>query len=102
MNLKMQDFFRKWYEADPTVNANGAFVDQSEIEIMTRLNAELREDLDDAALKIRFQQNVSLIRELMYEITQRVQQTQPDVSIDIPDRPMTEHHLEHVFELLNI
>ena len=102
MNLKMQDFFRKWYDADPTVNANGAFVDQSQIEIMTRLNAELREELDDAALKVRFQENVDLIRELMYEITQRVQQTQPEVSIDIPARGETEHHLEHVFELLSI
>ena len=102
MNLKMQDFFRKWYEADPTVNANGAFVDQSQIEIMTRLNAELRENLDDAALKVRFQDNVDLIRELMYEITERVQQTQPQVKIDIPARAESEHHLEHVFELLNI
>ena len=69
---------------------------------MTRLNAELRENLDDAALKVRFQDNVDLIRELMYEITERVQQTQPQVKIDIPARAESEHHLEHVFELLNI
>ena len=102
MNLKMQDFFRKWYQADPTVNANGAFVDQSQIEIMTRLNAELREELDDAALKVRFQDNVSLIRDLMYEITSRVLQTQPQIESDIPARSANENHLEDVFELLNI
>ncbi len=75
MNLKMQEFFRSWYAADPTVNAEAAFVDQSQIEIMTRLNAELKEKLDDAALKTRFEANVNLIRDLMYEITDRVQRS---------------------------
>ena len=102
MNLKMQEFFRSWYEADPTVNANGAFVDQSQIEIMTRLNAELKEKLDDAALKVRFNENVNLIRDLMYEITDRVQRVEPRVKIDMPARAVTENHLESVFEVLNI
>ena len=102
MNLKMQEFFRKWYDADPTVNANGAFVDQSEIEIMTRLNAELRENLDDAALKLRFKNNVNLIRDLMYEITERVQRTQPQIETGIPTRAVNENHLDNVFEVLNI
>ena len=102
MNLKMQQFFRDWYEADPTVNAGAAFVDQSEIELMTRLNAELREKLDDAALKARFNDNVDLIRDLMYEITSRVQQTQPQVTADLPDYMATENRLENVFEVLNI
>ena len=48
MNLKMQDFFREWYKADPEVNADAAFVDQSEVALMTRLNAELRDRLDDS------------------------------------------------------
>ena len=102
MNLKMQNFFRQWYEADPTVNADAAFVDQSQIEIMTRLNAELREQLDDAALKVRFQNNVDLMRELMYEITERVKRTQPQIETDIPANGGTENHLEMVFEVLNI
>lgn len=102
MNLKMQEFFRSWYEADPTVNADAAFVDQSQIEIMTRLNAELKEKLDDAALKVRFQDNVNLIRDLMYEITERVKQTQPQIKTDIPALSATENHLETVFETLNI
>ena len=102
MNLKMQEFFRSWYEADPTVNAEAAFVDQSQIEIMTRLNAELKEKLDDAALKIRFQDNVTLIRDLMYEITDRVQTGQPQIKTDIPARSATENHLDNVFEVLNI
>ncbi len=54
MNLKMQQFFRDWHQADRTVRAEPAFVDQSQIELMTRLNAELRDKLDDAALKARF------------------------------------------------
>ncbi len=102
MNLKMQEFFRNWYKADPTVNAEAAFVDQSQIEIMTRLNAELKEKLDDAALKIRFQNNVDLIRDLMFEISDRVKRTQPQIETDIPIQTATENHLENVFEVLNI
>ncbi len=102
MNLKMQEFFRNWYQADPSVNANAAFVDQSQIEIMTRLNAELNEKLDDAALRERFKDNVNLIRDLMYEITERVKRVQPDVKIDVPIGTATQNHLTHVFEVLNI
>lgn len=102
MNLKMQEFFRSWYKADPTVNADAAFVDQSQIEIMTRLNAELKEKLDDAALKVRFQENVNLIRNLMYEITDRVKRNQPRIKTEIPAMSATENHLETVFETLNI
>ncbi len=102
MNLKMQEFFRSWYEADPTVNAEAAFVDQSQIEIMTRLNAELKEKLDDKALKKRFQDNVSLIRDLMYEITDRVKRGQPQIKTDIPARLSSVKHLDGVFDVLNI
>ena len=84
------------------MNACSAFVDQSEIEIMTRLNAELREKLDDATLKQRFNNNVDLIRDLMFEINSRVQQTQPDIRTDIPAESATENRLEQVFEVLQI
>jgi flavin-dependent dehydrogenase len=102
LNLQMQQFFRDWYQADPTVNANAAFVDQSQIEIMTRLNAELREQIDDAALQVRFHKNVELIRDLMCEITQRVKRSQPQLVTDIPERPAQTNRLCHVFESLNI
>ena len=102
MNLKMQQFFRNWYDADPTVNANAGFVDQSEIEIMTRLNRELREKIDDDALKQRFSNNVDLLRDLMLEITDRVKRVQPQVMTDIPDQPASTHRLSGVFETLNI
>ena len=102
MNLKMQQFFRDWYEADPNVNATAAFVDQSQIQIMTRLNAELREKLDNAALKTRFCTNVDLIRDLMFEITDRVKRIQPTVKTDIPAQAALENRLCGVFEALNI
>ena len=102
MNLKMQDFFRKWYEADPCVNAIPAFVDQSQIEVMTRMNAELKEPLDDAALKQRFRDNVDLIRDLMFEITGRIQQSQPSIQTDIPKQSASVNRLCQVFEVLNI
>ena len=102
MNLKMQEFFRAWYEADPTVSADAAFVDQSEIEIMTRLNSELRESIDDAALKNRFNLNVDMIRDLMFEITERIRRTQPAVVTDIPERSATTNRLCGVFDTLNL
>ena len=102
MNLKMQDFFREWHEADPHVNAPAAFVDQSQIEIMTRLNAELKEQLDDDALKQRFKDNVDLIRDLMFEITERIQQTQPSIQTDIPKQRASVNRLCQVFEVLNV
>jgi len=102
MNLNMQQFFRDWYRVDPTVNAHSAFVDQSEIEIMTRLNAELREPLDDMALKARFRSNVELLRDLMREITSRVRQTQPDIVSECPHQQALENRLTRVFETLEI
>jgi len=102
MNLRMQQFFRDWYAADPEVNADAAFVDQSEVEIMTRLNAELREKLDDAALKRRFSDNVTLIRDLMFEITDRVRRLQPQVALDASPPPAKAHRLQNIFETLNM
>jgi len=102
MNLKMQEFFRSWYEADPNVNAPAAFVDQSNIEIMTRLNRELTEKLPDDQLKARFNDNVELIRDLMYEITQRVRSLQPQIESDIAEQASNENRLCDVFEMLEI
>ena len=98
----MQQFFRDWFEADPEVNANAAFVDQSEIEIMTRLNAELVEKIDDDALKQRFRDNVELIRDLMFEMTSRVKAAQPQVETDIPVQSASQNRLCRVFEELNL
>ncbi|MEQ8667880.1 MAG: hypothetical protein RIC12_01825 [Pirellulales bacterium] len=102
MNFKMQQFFREWHVADPSVCAESTFVDQSEIALMTRLNAELREKLDDNSLKSRFSENVNLIRDLMYEITGRIQRVQPSIQAKIPAGNASENRLENVFELLNI
>lgn len=102
MNFKMQQFFREWHAADPSVHAESTFVDQSDIALMTRLNAELREKLDDNLLKKRFAENVNLIRDLMYEITGHIQRVQPSVQAEIPAGKASENRLEKVFELLNI
>jgi len=98
----MQEFFRQWYQVDPHINADAAFVNQNDVEIMTRLNAELRERLDDKALRARFRKNVQLIRDLMFEISERVRQFQPQIQSDIPDQPPTEYRLGTVFETLNL
>ena len=102
MNVKMQQFFRDWYNVDSTVNANATFVDQSEIEVMTRLNAELREKLDDAELRERFNNNVHTIRDLMNEMISRVRHIQPEMTTDIQNGPISVNRLNHVFEELDI
>ena len=102
MNLQMQQFFRDWFDSDPHVNAAAAFVDQSNIEIMTRLNAELTDSLDNAKLKERFLENVRLIRELMNEITSRVLHSQPQMKTTMPVETGATERLTEVFEMLNI
>ncbi len=102
MNLEMQAFFREWYKVDPGVNADAAFVDQSEIEIMTRLNAELMDDVDNAELKQRFRNNVVLLRDLMVEIINRVKKSQPAMPTPAPTQAASENRLESVFEVLNM
>ena len=102
MNVQMQEFFRRWHQVDRTINAIPAFVDQSKIDVMTRLNAELVEYLDDEKLRQRFRDNVQLIRELMFEICTRVQQSQPAIKSDIDIQIADEHRLTAVFEMLNV
>ena len=79
-----------------------AFVDQSNIEVMTRLNQELTERLDDEALRKRFEGNVHLIRELMLEITSRVRESLTDIDTSISQEPASEQRLAPVFDMLNI
>ena len=102
MNMKMQDFFRQWHEMERSDGADAVFVDQSEIDIMTRLNAELRENVDDGKLVERFQDNVDLIRDLMNEIKCRIMRNEPTASSNGALVSPTEHRLDSVFEVLNI
>lgn len=102
MNIRMQQFFREWYEADPTVNATAVFVDQNQVELMTRLNAELRESLDDASLRHRFNENVGLIRDLMFEIMARVRRGHPQLITEEPMFAPKINRLCQVFESLNL
>lgn len=99
LNLNMQAFFRRWHEIERTGASDAAFVDQNEIEIMTRLNAELLEPLDDAALKTRFAANVELLRDLSREIVARA----PGADRPSRDAPiMTSPKLDRVFAPLNM
>ena len=106
MNLKMQDFFRHWHETEKTDHADPAFVDQNEIEVMTRMNRELTEKLSDADLRKRFFGNVQICRDLMCEITQRVVQYQPELKTGLPDAMVgtapEKNHLCGIFSALKI
>ncbi len=101
MNLKMQEFFRAWYEIEKTGHADPAFVDQNEIDVMTRMNRELKEKLADADLRKRFFGNVEICKNLMAEMMQRVKRYQPDVEVTNTANP-GEYYLDRTFETLNI
>ena len=101
MNLKMQEFFRAWYEIEKTGHSDPAFVDQNEIEVMTRMNRELKEKMDGPDLRKRFFGNVDICRNLMGEIIGRVKLYQPEIDVD--DVPKSkENYLDQTFETLNI
>ena len=72
MNLRMQEFFRQWYEIEKTAHADATFVDQNQIEVMTRMNRELKEKLENNDLRKRFYGNVEICKNLMAEMMQRV------------------------------
>ena len=101
MNLKMQEFFRAWYEIEKTGHSDPAFVDQNEIDVMTRMNRELKEKLTDSDLRERFFGNVEICKNLMAEMMQRVKLYQPDVEVaDVAESK--ENYLDRTFETLNI
>ena len=79
LNLQMQQFFRAWNDADPHWQVDAAFVDQHDIGILTQLNAELKERLDDTHLRARFTRNVETLADLRREIMSRVSRVQPDL-----------------------
>ena len=102
MNRDMQRFFREWDAAEGDAGVDTVFVDQHEIGVLTQLNAELRERLDDQALRARFSRNVELLRDLMSEITGRIRRVRPQLAADGDERSVPEHRLDGVFEALNL
>jgi flavin-dependent dehydrogenase len=102
LNKKMQQLLRDWNAADDGQDAESAFVDQHGIDLLTQLNAQLRDQLDDDALQMRFRRNVGMLKELAAEIATRVTQRQPDLTWDEEVSPISGHRLDGVFDALNI
>ncbi len=102
MNQQMQQFFRDWEALDRDIHADPVFVDQHEIDILTQLNAELRDRLDDRELRDRFARNTKILSELQIEIMQRIQRSRPELESAQETKPVTEHRLDRVFEALNL
>lgn len=102
MNRRMQKFFRDWDDADGSYYPEAMFVDQHEIGILTQLNAELRERLDDAPLRARFTRNVDVLDELMSEMMERVHSFRPELVRGSDVLHAAKHRLDGVFEALNL
>ena len=102
MNVTMQEFFREWHVAEPHVNASAGFVNQNDIEVMTRLNEELTMPAGDEELRRRFTDNVALMRDLMFEMADRVKRRHEELPVTVPDGMTTSSHLESVFNVLNM
>jgi len=71
LNRGMQDYLRDWDEAEPACDARASFINQNEITILSQLNGELRDCLDDDALEARFRRNLRILEELAGEIRER-------------------------------
>jgi len=80
LNREMQQFFRDWDAADGGGDVPAVFVNQNEIGILKQLNGELRDRLDDSALRVRFARNVGILQSLAAEIRARVGRLQPQLS----------------------
>jgi hypothetical protein len=102
MNRQMQKFFRDWNDTDSSLYPDAVFIDQHQISILTQLNAELRDRLDDADLRARFSRNVDVLSELMSEMMERIQGVRPKFPRGHRECPAPRHRLDGVFEALNL
>lgn len=71
LNRQMQAYLRQWDAAESDYESDSVFINQNEITILSQLNGELRDQLDDAALTERFRRNSEILEELAEEITRR-------------------------------
>lgn len=101
LNKRMQQFFRDWNKADGDHPGRAVFVDQNEITILRQLNGELKDRLDDDALRARFMRNVRDLQDLAAEITLRVTSALPALACD-SGRPAQQERLESVFAALDL
>lgn len=103
LNQKMQTFFRDWDAVDHNAESHPVFVNQNKIELLTQLNAELKERLPDDELRTRFLRNVKILEDLAGEITTRVSQVRSEVQLpsDLNSKSF-EQHLNGVFSALGM
>lgn len=99
LNVQMQQFFRDWDAADSVCDASSSFINQNEIAILSQLNGELRDPLDDAALDARFRRNAGILADLAGEIISR---GGLETSGSDPAPKVKSERLGDVFEALGI
>jgi len=102
MNLQMQQFFRDWHDTEVGHQVDPVFLDQKRIELLLQLNSELTDQLSDAELKLRFERNVKLIRNLMHETMTRISRQRPQLQTNTNGTPTEAPQLDQVFEALHL
>ena len=102
LNKTIQRFFREWHAVEHDSELPAVFVDQNEIAILKRLNGELKDRLDDAALRKRFKQNVKSLEALAAEIMSRITRTRPALMSYQPQVPPGQERLTEVFNELQL
>ncbi|HEX5305150.1 MAG TPA: tryptophan 7-halogenase [Dyella sp.] len=70
LNERMQAFFGRWHAASPGHNPR-AMLDQGELPWFAAMNATLHDTLDDAGVRARLRENVSLLQGLAATIVDR-------------------------------
>jgi len=103
LNQQMQKFFRDWKALEADGPAEAVFVNQNDIALLKQLNGELRDRLDDKALRQRFRRNVHSLQEVAGEITSRVAGARPGlVPVEPAGRSGQGSRLTDVFAALQI
>jgi flavin-dependent dehydrogenase len=81
LNRRVQALFRDWH-ASGRASAAPAWMDQQELAWFARLNAHLRDDLDDAAIRARLRENVELLHALAGALAEAAAQDAPRLAIE--------------------
>ena len=80
LNLRVQALFRDWHAGDSACAAPG-WMDQQQLAWFARLNARLRDTLDDASIRARLRENIQLLHALAGALAEAAARDAPRLAI---------------------
>jgi len=80
LNLRVQALFRDWHAGGSACAAPG-WMDQQQLAWFARLNARLRDTLDDASIRARLRENIQLLHALAGALAEAAARDAPRLAI---------------------